>query len=49
MHTVSTYERLHRHILAWAKLQILRLAVFGPPGVEAATAPRGTATNPSAA
>ena len=33
MRKVVTYERLHRHILAWTKLQILRLALFGPPGI----------------
>jgi hypothetical protein len=33
MRRVTTYERLHRHILAWMKRHILRLALFGPPGV----------------
>lgn len=33
MRKIITYERLHRHILAWTKLDILRLALFGPPGV----------------
>jgi hypothetical protein len=37
MRKIITYERLHRHVLAWMKRQILRLVVFGPPGGKSRT------------
>lgn len=33
MRKVTTYERATRIVMAWAKRQIQRLALFGPPGV----------------
>ena len=32
MRTVTTYERLHRHVAAWSDRELERLLILGPPG-----------------
>jgi hypothetical protein len=46
MREVTTYERLHRNMLAWVKRKILRLALFGPPGVGKSQAYKSVLSQP---